>query len=269
MQMISTTKVQKTLRRMQDNAPYCDYNRNLLRVIVRENEAQAHRYVTPPKELNSSLVIALSANRGLCGAYNVNVCKEAISQIKILKGSVRCLTIGGKIKEYIRRRKIKIEHTFDGASEAPSYEAARDIGDIALELYNTGVVDRILVIYTQYESALSYIPTTTQILPVPRSDSDSAQPASGGLMNFEPGVDEVLDKVTPLYVSAIIFGAMLNAASCEQSARIMSMDAAARNCKDMIARLSLQYNRIRQNSITQELNEIVSGAQALQVTEEG
>jgi F-type H+-transporting ATPase subunit gamma len=267
MQMISTTKVQKTLRRMQDNEPFLENNLRLIRSLARFEDTRRHRYITPPKELKSSLVIAISANRGLCGAYNVNVCRETMSQINNLNGSVQCLTVGGKVNEYVRRRKIPIERMFEGASESPLYESACEIGNVALEMYGN-TADKILLVYTKYESALSHVPVTTQLLPIPRGDAETGD-HDNRLMTFEPGADAVLDKIVPLYVSAVIFGAMLNAASSEQSARIMSMDAAARNCGDMLDRLSLHYNRLRQNNITQELNEIVSGAQALQAPEEG
>jgi F-type H+-transporting ATPase subunit gamma len=267
MQMISTTKVQKTLRRMQQNAPYLEHTQNLLRGVVRFSGGCHHTYLSPPSEAGGALVIAISSDRGLCGAYNVNVCREAATQLNQMSGGAQCITIGEKIREYLRRRKFTISHAFDGASESPAYEGARDIANMALDMYRSGEASSVTIIYTRYESALLHTPTTTQLLPVAFA-GDAGDP-HGRAMNFEPGIDEILDHVVPLYVSASVFGAMLNSASCEQSARIMSMDAAAKNCGDMIESLSLKYNRLRQSTITQELSEIVSGAQALQGTEEG
>jgi F-type H+-transporting ATPase subunit gamma len=268
MQMIATTKVQKTLSRMQQNAPFFEHSRKLTQALVRFAEASRHPYILP-KEVGTTVVIAISADRGLCGAYNVNICREAVARIKRLKGDVCCIAIGGKVRDHLRRRKIKIERSFDGASESPSYENARDIGNVALDMYRSGMADKVLLIYTKYESALSQIPTTIQLLPLALDDGSGAGDPRGRLMNFEPSLEEVLEGVVPMYMASSVFGAMLNSASCEQNARIMSMDAASKNCGDMIERLSLQFNRLRQSTITQELNEIVSGAQALQATEEG
>lgn len=267
MQMIASTKVQKTLRRMQQNAPYVERFDDIIRNVMRFAFHTRHRYIAPP-DAGCSAIIAVSGNRGLCGAYNVNVCRETVSQIRRMNRDVRCVTVGRKIRDHLGRRKYIVERAFDGASESPFYEAARDAGKIALELYEKGAVDSIFIVYTRYESALSLLPFTKQILPLGVSDQSGRDPR-GRQMSFEPGLDDALDHVVPLYLSACVYGAMLNAAACEQSARIVSMDAASRNCADMYERLSLRYNRLRQSSITQELNEIVGGAEALLSTEEG
>jgi F-type H+-transporting ATPase subunit gamma len=267
MQMIASTKVQKTLRRMYQNAPYIERFGDMVRNVMRFARGVRHRYTTPP-DAGCSAIIAVSGNRGLCGAYNSNVCREAVTQIRGMDRDVLCVAVGGKIRDHLRRRKYTVERAFDGASESPSYETARDAGGIALELYKKGAADSVFIVYTRYESALSLLPLTKRILPLPSPDGDGGDPRGRG-MCFEPSADGVLDAVVPLYLSACVYGAMLSAAACEQSARIMSMDAASRNCADMIERLSLQYNRLRQSGITQELNEIVGGAEALLSTEEG
>jgi F-type H+-transporting ATPase subunit gamma len=266
MQMIASTKVQKALRRMHQNACYVEYFGDVVRNVVRFTGGVRHGYTTPP-DAGCSAIIAVSGNRGLCGAYNSNVCREAVTQIRSMNRNVLCVAVGGKIRDHLRRRKYIVKRAFDGASESPSYETARDAGGTALELYKEGAVDSIFIVYTRYESALSLRPLTKRILPLPSMDGDDRDPR-GRQMCFEPSADGVLDGVVPLYLSACVFGAMLNAAACEQNARIVSMDAASRNCADMIERLSLQYNRLRQSCITQELNEIVSGAEALLTTEE-
>ncbi|MDR1651109.1 MAG: ATP synthase F1 subunit gamma [Synergistaceae bacterium] len=263
MQMIASTKIQKTLRRMQQNAPYAERFGDMARNVARFVRGLRHRYVAPP-DAGCSAIIAVSGNRGLCGAYNSNVCREAVARIKRMNRDVRCITIGGKMRDHLRRRKYAVEQAFGGASESPFYETAEDAAVSALELYNKGTVDSVFIIYTQYESALSLLPITKRILPLSAPGGDPR----GRQMRFEPEADAVLDAVVPLYLSASVYGAILSAAACEQSARIMSMDSASKNCADMIERLSLRYNRLRQSGITQELNEIVSGAEALPATEE-
>jgi F-type H+-transporting ATPase subunit gamma len=268
MQMIASTKVQKTLNRMQQNAPYAENFGVTVANILRFARGIRHKYTTPP-DAGCSAMIAISGNRGLCGAYNSGVCKEAVMHAYRTGKEFRCVTIGGKIRDHLRRRKYVIERAFDGASESPFYETARDAGKVALELYESGAVDSIFIVYTRYESALSLLPETKQMLPLVASAGALTADPRGRQMSFEPGAGEVLDNIVPLYLAAGIYDAMLNAAACEQSARIMSMDAASKNCADMIERLSLRYNRMRQGGITQELNEIVSSAEALLTAEEG
>ncbi|MDR1651653.1 MAG: ATP synthase F1 subunit gamma [Synergistaceae bacterium] len=266
MQMIASTKIQKTLRRMQRNAPYVEHFAGIIRDVMRFTRGVRHRYVAPP-DAGRSAIIAVSGDRGLCGAYNSNVCREAVTQIRRMNRDVRCVAIGRKMRDHLRRRKYIVERAFDGASESPFYGTARDVSATAVEMYKQGAVDSVFIVYTQYESALSLLPITKRILPLSVPDENDADPR-GRQMRFEPGAEEALEYIAPLYLSASVYGAMLNAAACEQSARIMSMDAASRNCADMIERLSLRYNRLRQSGITQELNEIVSGAEALLTTEE-
>jgi F-type H+-transporting ATPase subunit gamma len=265
MQMIASTKVQKTLRRLQQNAPYAEYFDDMVRNVMRFVRGSRNRYVAPP-DAGCSAVIAVSADRGLCGAYNSNVCREAVTQIRRMKRDVRCVTVGAKIRDHLRRRKYIVERVFGGAAESPFYGTAKEVGTTAVEMYKKGTVDSVFIVYTRYESALSLLPCTKRILPLSVPDGDDGGPHAQ--MCFEPSPDDVLDQIAPLYLSACVYGAMLNAAACEQNARIMSMDAASRNCAEVAERLSLQYNRLRQSSITQELNEIVSGAEALLTTEE-
>ncbi|MDR1515849.1 MAG: ATP synthase F1 subunit gamma [Synergistaceae bacterium] len=266
MQMIASTKVQKTLRRMQENAPFVEHFGEIVRNIMRFAPSARHMYAAPP-DVGCSAIIAVSGNRGLCGSYNSNVCREAVTQIKRMNRDARCVTIGWKMRDHLRRRNFAVERAFDGASESPFYETARDAGGVALELYKNGAVDSVFIVYTRYESALSLVPRADRILPLSAPDEGERDPR-GRQMCFEPGADGVLDYVAPFYLSARVYGAMLSAAACEQSARVVSMDAASKNCADIIERLSLQYNRLRQSGITQELNEIVSGAEALLTTEE-
>jgi F-type H+-transporting ATPase subunit gamma len=261
MQLISTTKVQKTSKRLNENRAFFHRSREMVSTLLRFAGSRTHPYRNP-RAAGCTAVIVISSDRGLCGAYNVNVCKEAYAQIKAQPDAV-CITLGVKVRDYLRRRKRRIEKSFRGTSETPFYEDAAEVAKIALELYNGGRVDKVLLTYTKYESMISQCPETIQLLPVCLREGEPEADPGHREMNYEPDADAIFDYVVPMHVKACIYGAMLEASASEQSARLMSMDAAQKNCGDMIDRLALQYNRLRQGTITQELTEITGGAQAL------
>jgi F-type H+-transporting ATPase subunit gamma len=263
MQLISTTKVQNALRRREWSEPYFAQAQQTVRNLLRFAGNFRHAYVQP-EEVGCTVVIVISSDRGLCGAYNTNICKEAYRHAR--QADARYVTVGLKARDYFRRRKKHIERFFRGTSEKPFYEDAKEVAQVALDLYAGGLADKVLLVYTGYESMLVHTPKTIKLLPLERVEEKDEKLR---LMNYEPGMGELLDYAVPGYVKACVYGALQEAALCEQSARLTSMDAATRSCGDIIDKLSLQYNRIRQGSITQELTEIVGGAQALKNNVEG
>jgi len=261
MQLVSTTKVQKNSKRLGENRPFFHQSQENISLLLRYAGPGRHIYLQP-REASKTALIVISSDRGLCGAYNANVCREAFTQLGNQPDSV-CVTIGVKVREYLRRRGMEIGKSFRGASEIPFFEDAAEICDTVLELYNSGKADKVLLTYTRYESMLVQYPETMQLLPLCMREDDLEHDPLHRVMNYETSIEAILDYVVPMHIKACIYGAMLEASTSEQSARLMSMDAAQRNCGDLMDKLSLQYNRLRQGSITQELTEIVGGAQAL------
>lgn len=258
MRLVSTAKVQKARARMMTNRPFLQEAESLIR-IARDASTARHPYLRRREEAPAAVII-ISGDRGLCGGYNMNVNRHAAALIKALGGDVRIITVGVKTRDFCRRRyKKMVERSFTGVSESPFYDDAKEIAALAQGWYDSGEVGQIYVVYTKFESMLAQTPVEKRLLPL----EIDAEPAKGGvkkLVRYEPDGDGFLAAAVSFYLEAFLFGALLESASCEQSARITSMDAAVKNSEEMIDSLTLLYNQVRQGAITQEIIEIVGGA---------
>lgn len=256
MRLVSTAKVKKARNRMDANAPFLAQAKRLMHIAQQGMGGMSHPYLTP-RTVQRSAVIFISSDRGLCGGYTINVGKEAVALATELE-QVRLITVGTKAFDYCRRRrKDDIARTFQGISENPFVADAADIAQVALDWFHSGEVDQIYLVSTHFENMLVQEPQRVRLLPLPAVEEDSP------FLECEPGEAAYLEKVVPFYLTACIYGAMLESSVCEQSARITSMDSAVKNSSEMIDNLTLRYNQARQGAITQELIEIVSGAGAV------
>lgn len=284
MRLISTSKVQKIKIRMEANRPYFEKSIEIIDNIMNDLQFQfmKHAYITGNKNQrgggsNKSLIILITGDRGLCGSYNVNAQKEAYALMKKL-GESQLITIGVKGRDYFRRRQKNILQSFKGMSENPFYEDAQDIGNTAIKLYDDKMVDEVHIVYTEYHSMLSQTPKSVRLLPLnklDKPDRDStegtarielkevkqeSETAATDYMSYDSDTEKFFKNSVAAYVSAVIFGFMLESAVCEQCARITGMDSAAKNSDKIIDALELEYNQMRQSLITQEIAEIVGGA---------
>ncbi|WRS26579.1 ATP synthase F1 subunit gamma [Oscillospiraceae bacterium MB08-C2-2] len=258
MRLVSSSKVQKARNRMVDNQPFLANARQMASSVLHNRELDRHPYVAA-RPVKTSAVIVISGDRGLCGSYNAAVGKSATQLVKSL-GDCRIITIGSKAKEYCQRRRgSAVAQSFIGMSEKPFFEDAQEIASLALDWYKKGQVDQIYMVYTEYVSAIEQNPKAEKLLPL---GSGEREPGSG-FIEFEPDVESFVERAVPFYVAGSLYGAMLEASACEQSARLTSMDSAVKNSDEMIASLTLLYNQARQAAITQEIIEIVSGAETL------
>jgi len=208
--------------------------------------------------VKTSAFVVITSDRGLCGGYNSNVCKAAMAAMDDKNEMV--VSIGARGAAYFRRyNKIIADKKFIGSLDTAPFEVAEIIGGNLASAYLAGEVDEVYVVYTYFESMLSHIPTVRRILPI---EPDNA--SSNAEMQYEGGAAKFLESAVPEYINMFIYGAMEESSACEQAARMTSMDAASKNAEDLIDGLTLVYNRQRQSVITQELNEIVGGANALQ-----
>ncbi len=243
MGLISTTKLQKMRIKLEVSRRFFVKTEQLSNIICGSN------CYSEPK--NKRCVILISGDRGLCGTYNVNVGRFAIDLCKEKKDSAFVL-IGNGASQIVRRNGIDVDYFFSGISESPDMVSAKKISDLAIDFYEKGY--EIYLVYTKFRSAMNSKPVYKKILPLPSGKSD---------IIFEPERETVERFVVPKYLQAVIFFALLEAAVCEQSSRMVSMNAATDSADEMLAELNLKYNRLRQNQITQELVEIISGANAL------
>jgi len=255
MRTVATVKVQRAREKMLSNRPFLEQARRLAQAAGAALPYGEHPLLTP-RAGNRAAVVVISGDRGLCGGYNVNTGKALTALAKTL-GEIKIIAVGSKAGEYCARRfKGKVAHSYTGISENPFYDDAEAIAAIVMNWYKTGEVDQVYVIYTQFKTMLSQNAITKKLLPV------EIEPAQNAKMRFELPAKEVFTHAVPFYITAFIYGAILESAACEHSARIAAMDSAVKNAGEMIDTLTLLYHQARQGEITREIIEIVSGADA-------
>jgi F-type H+-transporting ATPase subunit gamma len=213
------------------------------------------------------LIIVMSGDRGLCGAFNTNVNKQADRAWKAKEAEgaeVTFVTVGRKGREYLARRKGVIAKDFPRLLDGLDISKARKVGEFVTRKFARGEVDAVYIVYNEFKSAMTQKTTFEQLLPPPAPpEKETKEGSVAPTFGFEPNERAVLERLIPMYVEISIYRALLETQAGFFGAQMTSMDSATRNAKDMIARLSLQYNRARQAAITKELMEIIGGAEAL------
>lgn len=260
MYLVASSKLNKAKARLEDTRPFFTETRRVIENIVNSSGNISHPYLEK-REVKSTCVIVITGDRGLCGGYNTNINKLAMTAIKN-KEKDKVIAIGGKSKEYFKRR-ANLVHSFTNISEHPIYEDALQIGRLALDMFTSGEVDEVYLAYTEFVSTLASEPKLIKLFPLDVDDfktEEKTQNDASALTIYEPSEEAVLEYVIPKYVNTVIFGAMVESAVCELGARMTAMDSATENAEEMIDSLNLVYNRARQSAITQEITEIVSGS---------
>jgi F-type H+-transporting ATPase subunit gamma len=195
----------------------------------------------------------------LCGGYNANVLRKAFSLANELGDNIKFVAIGTKGRDYFRRRRREIVHTLKGISETPFYDDAQIVANLALEKYNSGEVNQVCLVYTEYESMLTQTPCVKYLLPLEVGNGDGLDL----FVRYDEPLVKYFEHTVAAYLASAIMQAMLESSLCMQCARITGMDSASKNSEDIIENLTLQYNQMRQGAITQEIAEIVGGANAI------
>jgi len=266
MNLVSSSKLARAKSKLIKATPFFDQMRKVIGNIISVNEDFDHRYFEK-RVSKRALVIVIANDRGLCGGYNNNICKlgAELGDKLIADGKqVSYFCIGNKSRDYFRRREDDILDAQSGISENPFYEDAQEITNKILPLYMQGVIDEVHICYTQFISAITYNPQSVQILPLYEADFTDAAEDAAGLIKFEPSPYDVLDYVVPKFLASITLEALSTSAASGQAATMTAMDSATENAGNIIDNLNLVYNRARQAAITQEISEIVGGANALQ-----
>ena len=262
MKLVSTVKLQKAKGKAESTKPYSDLMYETICNMLARSGNINHKYLQAG-ESSKKAIITITANRGLAGGYNTNITK-LITESGIPKEDIDIIAIGTKGKDYLARRGYNITEDDSEVINAPLYTDARDICDRLLERFAAGEIGEIYLAYTSFKNTVVHEPKLIKLLPVSidtegvNSESKDTTP-----MNYEPAEDEALNLIIPKYVCSLIYGAIIEAVASENGARMQAMDNATSNADEMISDLSLKYNRARQASITQELTEIIAGANAI------
>jgi F-type H+-transporting ATPase subunit gamma len=262
MELVSTAKLKRTKDRMNTTKPYFETVIDAVQSIIESEKNLKHEYVNA-REVRKTLYIVVTGDRGLCGGYNINAMKTAVQDMRDPEHSL-IITIGRKAASYFRSNGFNVFQTFEGISEKPSYMDAQAIGRLALQLYKQEKVDEIKFIYTSLISTINQEPVLLKLLPVEASDgAEQEKDEDYEFINYSPSPEEVLSFIIPKYVASTIYGGMIESAAAEQAARRVAMENASNNADEMIDDLTLTFNQARQAAITQEIAEIVGGAEAL------
>ena len=255
MEMVAASKLRRAQAQVQSSRPYFEILRDTIDDIVVHNLELASPYLKE-RTGKKAMYIVIAGDRGLAGGYNSNILKMVFAQIKDKEATV--LPIGKKALDFFKSKKI------DVLTEDYAEAAAVSIGDcfsISKQLsqaFKNGEFDEIHVAYTNFVSVLSQTPDSMRLLPLVREEGK--KPTSRTVTMYEPNCEEVFEAVVPEYLGGILYGALCESRASEQAARRTAMDSATSNAEDMIADLSLKFNRARQAAITQEITEIVAGS---------
>ena len=261
MNLVSTVKLQRAKQNAEKSQTYFHYMYNTVHSILRRTQNLEHKYLKSG-ESGKKAVIVITSNRGLAGGYNSNVIK-LITKGELANEDLAIYAIGKKGKDALAKN-YEIRADYSDVIEDPVYAEAMKISKEVLSAFENGEISEIYLAYTGFKNTVVHIPTLLKLLPVEISDEkETTQEDDHILMNFEPEDEEALNLLIPKYITSLIYGGMIEAIASENGARMQAMDAATSNAEEMIEDLTLLYNRARQGSITQELTEIIAGANAI------
>jgi F-type H+-transporting ATPase subunit gamma len=271
MELVASARLRRAQARIEAMRPYADRMMELMVGTARASTSLQGLTLLQRREVKRAAIVALTGDRGLAGAFNAQVLRHAFALERQLRADgveTRWLVAGKKGRSTLTFRRHEVEQAWIGFSDRPAYSDAQAIANRAIELYESGEVDRVVLVYNQFVSALVQRVVESDVLPVPehlleRGEEEERQAALLGDFIYEPEPEEILKRLLPVYVETELYRALLESAASEQGARMTAMRNASGNAADLISSLTLDMNRARQAEITQEILEVVAGADAL------
>ena len=267
MYMISSTKLRKAKKNLEETEPYFYTLQSMIARIMRhlpDVENPFFQIRKAPEERVKAFVV-ITADKGLAGAYNHNVLKMAQEQIEKCS-NYRLFVVGELGRQYFKNKNIPLAEQFHYTAQNPSLHRARIITETLLEQFREGEIDEVYVIYTSMKNSMTTETEMMQILPMEKKEFVPREAMTAGIFQeellFNPSPDAVLENIVPDCVMGYLYGALIESFCSEQNARMMAMEAANKSASEMIHDLSIEYNRVRQAMITQEITEVISGAKA-------
>ncbi len=270
MELIAATRVARAQQRARAARPYAEQLTGVIENLAAGGADVSHPLLREVENVQNVAFVICAGDRGLAGAYNSSVIRSAEREIQALRnegGDYRIIAIGKKVADYFTFRGFDIDTTYDGFTDNPSYENAREIARRVRQLFDNGEVDQVELVFTEFVSLGTQRPVVRRFLPL--TSAKTIADAGGGDaealagFSFEPSPEGVLEDLLPRYVEARLFAALLDSAASEHANRQRAMKAATDNAEELIIKLSREMNRARQESITTEIMEIVSGAESL------
>ncbi|UNK47207.1 F0F1 ATP synthase subunit gamma [Arthrobacter sulfonylureivorans] len=270
MELIAASRIGKARSRVAASMPYANAITRAVSAVASQSEID-HPLTTEPEQIRRAAVLVLTSDRGLAGSYSASVLKQAQSLTELLHGEgkeVRHYLVGRKAQAYFDFRNIQYQQVWTGGTDSPEFSTAREIGEELLSDFNTpfedGGVDEIHIVYTRFKSMVVQEPAVIRLLPLEVVEEEAtAETDLLPLYEYEPEPEQVLNALLPRYIESRIFAALLQAAASELAHRQRAMKSASDNATDLIEKYTRLRNNARQAEITQELTEIVGGADAL------
>lgn len=270
MYLMASSKLKKARKALEETEPYFESLQRSISKIIQHTDLSNERFFASDREIPQDQIrqgyIIITSDRGLAGAYNHNVCRMAEQELKKYPYDV-LFCIGQSGHNFFNRHPelaFRMDEEYCFSAGTPSLWRARDLADHIIELFLSGELDAVHVIYTKMQNALVTTTEMIQLLPLHGDlfPSNKVVETEKYIEDFDPSPSAVLRKVIPNYVKGILYGTMVESYAAEQNARMAAMDSATENAKEIVSNLSLEYNRIRQAAITTEITEVVSGAAA-------
>lgn len=258
--LVATSKLRKSKEVLNLNNVYYDELKKVMHQILQENEFDNNMYIKG-NQSNKKLYISLTSDSGLCGGFNGNVVSKTLDNISQDKENSKLIIVGQKGRAYFKRFNIESIAEYVEIPDIPTIKEVKTILDKATEVFLQEEVGEVNVVYTKFVSAVKQEVKVKRILPFDTEDLKENNTIVA-LSEFEPSREKMLESIARSYLNQTLLNLMLNAKTSEQQARMTSMDGSTKNADDLLDKLNLKYNRIRQSAITQEISEIVGGAEA-------
>ena len=266
MKMVSASKLRRAQDRVIGARPYAQQMLRVLNSLSTRVDPEAHPLLRESEAQGAPpLLIVVSADRGLCGSFNSNILKQASAfRAESTDRDVAMALVGRKSRDFFIRRGVDVRYEAVNVFQQVKFSHAQDIARMAIESFTEGRVRSVYLLYNEFKSVMSQKVVVERLLPLPRLTQEN-----GGVTGpqvdylYEPSAQEILTSLVPRHVEIQVYRALLESAAAEHAARMTAMDAATRNAQEMVDKLTLYMNKVRQAAITREIIEVVSGAQAL------
>ena len=269
MKMVAAAKLRKAQENAEKGRPFSEKMNNIILNLSNSisDKESASKFLFGTGKNNIHLCVVITADRGLCGGFNTNICKKAknyFEKILVEEKTLKIFTVGSKGHDQLKRTygKYIINKTNFKNFKKITYKQAEEIGAIIIKLFNESEFDVCTIFYNKFKNVITQIPLAQQIIPI-KPEKKEDKKALDNFYEFEPEENEILENLLPKNISTQIFKAILENAASEQGSRMTAMDNATRNAGDLVDKLTITYNRSRQAAITKELIEIISGAESL------
>ncbi|MBI6545347.1 MAG: ATP synthase F1 subunit gamma [Cyanobacteria bacterium NC_groundwater_1444_Ag_S-0.65um_54_12] len=267
MEMVAAAKVRRAQQRVLASRPYADKLSQLFAQLVTQlPPGEVQHPLLERREVKQVLLVIITSDKGLCGGYNANLLRHALARLRELQGEAigaQLLLVGTKGINFFRQSGFAVVGRISGLAAIPSYAEATVLAEEARKFYESRQFDRVELIFTRFQSMMRYQPALFELLPSQLPEIANQERAPRIPYLFEPDAERMMDEVIPAYLTTTIYQAMLDAVASELASRMVAMGSASKAAGEMIDHLTLIYNKARQASITQEILEVVGGAEAL------